>query len=224
MWKDRARRNWGRICTHFYRLPKKAKTTRSSVSSALWLRLAHLVWCNFSYEFHRLELMSKNSILSIKLRCTLQWPFQHRQSYVHSLSIIVRLTYKMRQQRKATVLQVLAYQNTENILAVDIVYEWCFSFAEANPNGHQESDMTPLHIAAERGDTNVVNMLLEIGANQLIRNARGQLPRGKHEIAFYFESWPFWHYSILGTINRFDNAFQTHQFLSHFIRRGSLCR
>jgi hypothetical protein len=53
---------------------------------------------------------------------------------------------------------------------------------KANPNGHQESDMTPLHIAAERGDTNVVKTLLELGADQLIRNARGQLPR---DVALY---------------------------------------
>lgn len=48
---------------------------------------------------------------------------------------------------------------------------------KANPNGHQESDTTPLHIAAERGDVNVVNALIELGADPLLRNTRGQLPK-----------------------------------------------
>lgn len=132
------------------------------------------------WKFHRPESASKNSIRSIRRRYTSLRPFQPRQWCAHSSLTSVSLT-------KALVYLHISVQTcTQRALN---------PYPEANPNGHQESDSTPLHVAAERGDADIVKTLLELGADQSIRNTRGQLPRGTNAtwkltaLTFFDQRW-----------------------------------
>eukprot|EP01060_Flectonema_neradi_P007138 TRINITY_DN1495_c5_g1_i1.p1 TRINITY_DN1495_c5_g1~~TRINITY_DN1495_c5_g1_i1.p1 ORF type:complete len:307 (+),score=55.10 TRINITY_DN1495_c5_g1_i1:44-964(+) len=69
-----------------------------------------------------------------------------------------------------TLLHVAAYTN--NLKAVKRIIE----IGKADINAADEKGTTPLHVAAHRASVDVISVLLENGADPLIRDKRGNLP------------------------------------------------